>query len=193
MPGVETWNPKAAWRMYRLEAETVKHYPQSYALYMGRTHRDILLDQILPTLLYIKAASILDDSLNLWLSDNDHSLRKPYKNDFNGRLCYLSDMSLYQSVEKLHSVRQNRNKYAHEPGERCDWQTLERDLLAIEDCLVSLKLAEPTKELEYFAERSGLEPSQDPNVEFSQRFGYGVKEGQEIALHISWSEECRKE
>lgn len=88
---VEDWNPKDAWRRFRLEAETAKYYPSSYALYDGQTHRDILLDQLLPTLLYIKGVSILDDSLVMWLSDNGHVLKKPYRVDFNGRLEYIND------------------------------------------------------------------------------------------------------
>ena len=47
MSNDQVWNPKSAWRQFRLETETVKNYPSSYALYVGHTHRDILLEQLL--------------------------------------------------------------------------------------------------------------------------------------------------
>lgn len=72
-----TWTPSQVWRRFRLEAEAAKNYPSSYALYMGQTHRNVLLEALLPTLLYIKAVAILDDSLDLWLERKRASTRSP--------------------------------------------------------------------------------------------------------------------
>jgi hypothetical protein len=155
MSNNQEWSSKDAWKRFRLESEAAKNYPLSYALgAAGATHRDMLLEQLLPTLLYVKGASILDDSLSVWLQDNDHVLRKPYRNDFNGRISYLNDKSLYAECDKLHQVRSKRNTFAHEPGVYSNWQELESDTQVIEKCLVSFGLAANSKTLEYFAERS---------------------------------------
>ncbi len=188
MSSSEEWSSRKAWRQFRLEAETAKHYPSSYALYLGQTHRDILLEQLLPTLLYIKAACILDDSLSVWLGDNGHVLKKPYRNDFNGRICYIADNSLYANTEDLHAIRKRRNGYAHQPGAVSDWAELESDIEAIEECLVTLGLAVETKSLKYYAERSQIQGSDDPKIAFTRRFSYGVKEDGKMALEIAWDQ-----
>jgi hypothetical protein len=92
------WSPAEAWRRFRLEAEAAKNYPLSYSMYIGQTHRDVLLERLLPALLYIKAVAILDDSLELWLDTNGHRLVSPYRNDLNGRLDYLKDNNLLGAV-----------------------------------------------------------------------------------------------
>ncbi len=182
------WNPSETWHRFRLETETVKHYPRSYALYIGQTHRDILLDQILPTTLYIKAACILDDSIAKWLTENGHTLKKPYRNDFNGRICYLNDNSLYIKSDDLHEIRRKRNSFAHEPRVHCTWDELEKGVSIIEHFLVGFDLAVETKALEYFGERSAMKESDDPKIKFTRKFSYGVTEEGEKALEIAWDQ-----
>ena len=181
-----TWKPQEAWRRFRLEAEAAQNYPSSYALYIGQTHRDVLLEALLPTLLYIKAVAILDDSLDLWLERNGHQLQPPYRNDLNGRLEYLHDNRLLEDVGTLHAVRRERNRLAHEPGASCDWRRFGDDLPVVEKALLSLGLVRTTPQLEYFSERSAMEGSSEPGVKFSPRFSYGVKENGEPALEVSW-------
>jgi hypothetical protein len=193
MSNGQEWNPRSAWRQFRLETETVKNYPTSYALYVGITHKDILLEQLLPMLLHIKAASILDDSLSTWLTDNGHVLRRPYKNDFNGRICYLDNNSIYAKCAVLHNVRGKRNAFAHKPGVKSNWQELESDILTIEECLVFFGIAAETKKLEYFAERSAMHGSHNTKVAFTRRFSYGVKENGKLALEITWNENTLNE
>lgn len=111
-----TWEPRETWRRFRLEAEAAKHYPMSYDLYIGQTHRHVLLDEVLPALLQIKATAILDDALELWLLQNGHTLTKPYREDLHGRLTYLEDHAILPSAMLLHDVRKRRNALAHDPG-----------------------------------------------------------------------------
>src|ERR671918_17676 len=183
-----TWKPQEAWRRFRLEAEAAKHYPSSYALYIGQTHRDVLLEALLPTLLYVKAVAILDDALDLWLEQNGHELRPPYRNDLHGRLQYLGANRLLEDVDALHAVRRERNRLAHDAGTSCDWRRFGDDLLVVERALLSLGLVRPTPQLEYFCERSAMEGSSEPGVKFSRRFSYGVKENGKPALEVAWTQ-----
>lgn len=182
----DSWNPASAWRQLRLEAEAAEHYPSSYALYIAQTHRDVLLDRMLPQLLYIKAVAILDDALDLWLLKNDHHLPMRYRKDLNGRLEYLKDYNLLEDTAVLHEVRAKRNELAHEPQSICEWATLRRDMVAIENALASLGLARNTGDLQYFAECSAMQGSQEPGVAFCRTFSYGVKEGSKPALEIKF-------
>jgi hypothetical protein len=188
-----TWNPRKTWRRFRLEAEAARNYPLSYAMYIGQTHRDRLLEEILPTLLYIKAVAILDDSLDLWLAANGHQLTKAYRDDLSGRLQYLGDRKLLPRVAGLHEIRRRRNDLAHSPGASTDWGTFERDIISIEESLLALGLVRTTPKLEYFCERSAVQQSTEPNVNFSRTFAYGVKEDGRPALEIKWTQKFLKE
>lgn len=180
------WKPSESWRRLRLETEAAQNYHLPYSLYIGQTHRDKLLEQLLPTLLYIKAVAIVDDSLALWLDGNGHNLRKPYREDMNGRLSYLADNGLLEGTDELHRIRKRRNELAHEPGVTCEWGELYTDMLLLEKSLVFLGLARVTGKLDYFAERSAIEDSQEPGIGFIRTFKYGVKEADRPALEISW-------
>ena len=189
MNRTDTWSPKEAWRQFRLEAEAARHYPYSYLLNNQETHRDVLLERLLPTLLYIKGVAILDDSLELWLVDKGHS---GYKENLNGRLQYLADKGLLQGTDELHKIRTRRNALAHEPSAACTWEELAEDILLMEVSLVSLDLVRPTEELEYFAERSALQASSEPGIRFFYRITYGVKEGGQPALEISFEKKIHE-
>jgi hypothetical protein len=186
-----TWKPQEAWRRFRLEAEAARNDPSCYALYSDQTHRDPLLEALLPTLLYIKAVAILDDALDVWLEQNGHQLRPPYRDDLNGRLDYLGDNRLLQDVDAVHAVRRERNRLAHEPGTSCDWRRLGDEISVVETALLSLGLVRPTPQLDYFCERSAIEGSNEPGVSFSRRFSYGVKENGKPALEVAGSERQR--
>jgi hypothetical protein len=185
----EKWDPKDAWRRFRLETEAARNYPFSYAMYISLTHRNPVLEQILPTLLHIKAVAILDEALSLWLEQHDHRLTQPYKEDLNGRLRYLADNALLDGVDRLHDIRKRRNALAHEAGGSCTWSELLEDVAVMEASLVTLDLAGATANLEYFFERAAIEPSAEPGVKFSRRLKYGVKENGTVALEIAWTEQ----
>jgi hypothetical protein len=182
------WEPRQVWRHFRLEAEAAEHYPTSYSLYIGQTHRHVLLDGLLPALLQIKATAILDDALTVWLDDNGHTLSKPYKDDLNGRLSYLYDQGLLPIGELLQEVRRRRNALAHEPNSIFDWGLLKRDLETIETGLASLGLVNQTPVLEHYAERSALRESAEPNVAWERTFEFGVRENGKQALEVKWTQ-----
>ena len=183
-----TWEPREAWHRFRLEAEAMQHYPMSYSLYIGQTHRHVLLDDVLPALLQIKAAATLGDALELWLLQNGHKIAKPYKDDLNGRLTYLADHALLSGTDLLHEVRQRRNALAHEPGTRIDWATLTRDIDLIETALVQLGVARATAMLEPYAERSAMKQSAARGVAWERTFEYGVRENGVTALEVKWTQ-----
>lgn len=187
------WDPRTAWRRFRLEAEAAKHYPISYSLYIGHTHRHVLLDGLLPALLHIKATAILDDALALWLEENGHRLSRPYRNDLNGRVQYLADHGLIANGDVLQEVRSRRNAFAHEPDAFCDWLVLQRDIEVIEASMTELDLVKTTPVLEHYAERSAMRGSGEPGVAWERTFEYGVRENGKPALEVKWTQKLLRD
>ena len=185
----KTWNPQSAWRQLRFEAEAAKNYPMPYSLNGDLSNKNNLLEQMLPSLLYVKAVAILDDSLKLWLEIKGHRLSKPSKHDLNGRLTYMRDKGLLDSAEQLFAVKDLRNELAHEPGKVCDWSVLERDIKLIEISLLTLNIAsKPTGKLECVGERSKIYDSQEPGVAWYRTYTFAVKEDGNTVLELSWVE-----
>lgn len=187
------WDPRVAWRRFRLEAEAAKHYPISYSLYISQTHRHVLLDGLLPALLHIKATAILDDALALWLEANGHTLSKPYRDDLNGRLQFLADHGLIPNGDVLQEVRRRRNASAHEPEASCDWVVLQRDIEIIETSMTGLGLVKPTPVLEHYAERSAMQGSGEPGVAWERTFEYGVRENGRPAFEVKWTQKILRD
>ncbi len=193
MTNSNAWSPADVWWQFRLEAEAAKKYYISYEMYTGMTHKDPLLEKMLPTLLFIKAVTLLDNSIELWLLLNGHILSKPYRDDLNGRIKYLADNNILNCAASLHDIRIRRNALAHEPKSACNWEDMDKTIVAIEDALVSLNLVKKTPKLEFFAERSETKQSQEPGVKYSRTFKYGVKDGQEAVFEISWTQKFLKD
>lgn len=172
--------------------EAAKHYWRSNLLYIGRAHPNELVDKFLPGLLYINAVSLLDDALSLWMDCAGLKLAKPYRDDLNGRIEFLADSGRLPDPGPLHAIRKRRNALAHEPDSFCTWADLEKDTGKIEAALLQFNLVTKSKKLEFFYERSGMYPSEEPDVAFTRRLAYGVKEDGEIALQVTWEEKVYK-
>lgn len=179
----EQWSPKEAWWRFRVEVVAAQNYHLSSSL-IGPHFKNILLERMLPILLYIKAVTILDDSFDLWLYKNNHILSKPYKNDLNGRIQYLVDIGVLSDRDRLHGIRRRRNDFAHEPEISCSWDELSEAIFVMEDNLMILGLVRITQRLEFFYERSPI-ASSDPDIALSHEYKYGVKEDGAPVFEVS--------
>jgi len=67
-----------AWHRFLQELELAKNYHLPYALdnLFGATPRNPLLEKLLPSLLYIRLVSLLDDALNLYLDNHGLTIKK---------------------------------------------------------------------------------------------------------------------
>jgi hypothetical protein len=182
------WDSRKAWREFRLRAEAAANYYRPYAMYINQSHRDVLLEQFLPPLLYIRGVAIFDDALELWLDQQGIKTVSPLRDDLNGRLEFLDARKAVANAADLHVIRKERNRLAHEPDTTCTWARLASDMAAIEQALVALDLARPTGTLEYFGERSAMKSSSEPGIKFTRTFTYGVAEDGQRVLEISWQQ-----
>lgn len=108
------------WRVFLLEYELAKHYHYPYILYAGTTNRNPLLDMLLPSLLMVRAVSILDDSLKVELQTQGITLpQSRYKDDLYGRISILCDNKTLSAKDDLQKLRRRRNELSHEIAAFC--------------------------------------------------------------------------
>ena len=181
------------WRRFLIEVELAKNYPRPYLLYMMRTHRNPLLEYLLPALLYIKMVSILDEAFVTHIDKHDMSMPKKYKNSLQGRIDFLTDNQILHNSKELHDIREKRNALAHETAKQVDWRELENDLNEVQTTLEQLKFTGTRPKYEFFAERSAMKDSTEPGVLATQDFNYGLKKDDRVIAEVSWTEKTLKD
>jgi hypothetical protein len=190
MPDVQARNEISnAWRAFLLQSQLANDYPDSYSLYLGKTHRNPLLDRLLPALLHIRACSLLDEALEILLAENDIALpTKQLRNDLHGRITVLQESGALPTDHRLHEVRKRRNVLAHEKDSYCGWEDLAADVDSIHVVLEKTGFTGARPKLQSFAERSGMEKSNEPGIAFIRHFRVGVRENDQPAIEFGWTE-----
>lgn len=181
------------WRVFLLEYELAKHYYYPYRLYDGTTHRNPLLDRLLPSLLMVRAVSILDYSLQVELQTHGITLPQGrYKDDLYGRISILCDNKTLSAKDDLQKLRRRRNELSHEIAASVTWEELSSAVDHVEASLQELKIVGPRPTMEYFGQRSAMTGSPDPNVLWTREFKCGIKENSQVALEFSWRQDILK-
>ena len=180
-------NVAAMWRVFRLELELARNYPRSYLLYMGRTHRDPVLEKLLPSLLGIRAAAILEDGLSRAMVQGGLTIPPRYRDDLFGRISVLQESGALANGAELHLIRERRNRVSHEAGVSLDWDSLGRDVEEIQKALERLGIVPSATRLEYHAERSAMKESTEPGIAFTQDFRVWITENDRIAIEYNWT------
>jgi len=179
---------KQKWRQYRLELELARNYPYSYALDgNGRnTHKNHVLEYLLPSLLYIKALALLDEGLIETLRLRSLTMPKKYHNTLRGRLNFFEQQGMMINSKSLSQAVDQRNLLAHEASSRISWDELDLDVNGIELALIHLGLVSKTGKLEFYSERSAFHNSDEPGVLAVAEYVYAIKENDKIAASIEW-------
>ena len=179
--------PKA-WNRFLQEVELAKHYHSPYILIgFGDTFRNPLLDDLLPSLLYVKMVAILDEALVIFIRDKGLTVPKKYQKSLHGRIEYLKDQAEIASYTALHDVRDLRNLLAHEISENTTWDNLSTDLDTVESELQHLGIVGDRPDYRYFGERSAMRNCDEPGVICAQDFRFGIKSDDRIALEFSFT------
>lgn len=179
----------SSWRVFLLEWELAKHYHYPYLLYMGRTNRNPLLDQLLPSLLFLRATSLLHEGLKLSIAIRELVLPKDkYKDSLHGRISFLDDEGILSNGKGLHDIRKRRNDIAHGSMSATTWDKLAQDVDKIETTLQQLEIVSARPHLEYYGERSAMQWLEDPKILGTRDFKCGVKENGKPAIEFSWTE-----
>jgi hypothetical protein len=176
------------WRHFLIDYTFARNYPIGYIDLPGPAPRNPVLDQLLPSLLHIKAVAILDHALEVWIAANMITVPgKHYKHDLNGRIELLADAHILTDRKALHALRSLRNALAHQPQDAIDWKNLDRDVATIHATLNELKLVGEMPNFEIFCERSAAQASQDPAVSCIWHYQVEIKEADRLIAAIQWS------
>ena len=177
-----------AWHRFLMDLELAKNYHRPYELdnHSGVTPPNPLLDMLLPSLLYIRLVSLLDDALNRYL--DNHGLRINKKNPtLSDRLKFLNKEGKLKNYDLLHDrIRLFRQDLAHgvlDFEDYADWTKLETDLNTIEDELQHLGVVSDRPQCEFFWERGPMRAGTEPGVHQARDYQYGIRcEGKVIEV-----------
>jgi len=181
---------RQAWWRFLIDLELARHYPAAIPQFpVGMRRRNPVIDQLLPSLLHVKAVTILDAALKTTLTARGLKVPKTYGQGLQGRIDFLGDSGILAQRDQLQPIRETRNDVAHEFSGAVTWSQLDTDVVAIQTALEGLGLVPPRPTLEFFFERSAAEPSTVEGAACQFRYKFGLKDehGEEIAL-VEWSE-----
>ena len=188
MPSISLSDIPGLWRRFLIDLTFAKDYPIGYIDLPGLSPKNAVLEQLLPSLLHIKAVAILDHTLRVWIDAKGMMVpKKPYGTDLKGRINFLADNNILSNRSILHTLRGLRNDLAHEPQEAINWSDLDRDVATVNDGLKDLQLVGDMLYYEIFSECSGAQESPDPNVNCIFHYRIAVSEAGKIVAEIKWS------
>jgi hypothetical protein len=182
-----------SWRRFLIDVTFGRHYPAYYsmsALHVRGARRNPILDNLLPSLLYIKAVAILDAAL---LSKLDEHGVKPkqfgHRNDLYGRIETAAAAGVIANKGVLHGIRSLRNDVAHEFAEKTDWKTLDRDIKGINDALQEMGFAGALPSLNVRWQRSPKQELKDASAVLGFDYWIAVVEGDSVWAEVRYDEE----
>lgn len=176
------------WERFFIDLEFSRHYPHCRPVTNSLPVRNPILEEVLPSLLHVKATAILDAALEQMLKDQGLRLPRKCPRTLAGRLQFLTDQGIISDPEALHDVRKRRNGIAHEFDKRIDWATLGNDVDEIQNFFEKETLAGPRSELEFFAESSGARSSDDPAVIAAVDHRFGLRQAGRVVAEVCWAE-----
>jgi hypothetical protein len=182
-----------AWRRFLID----RAFAQNYRKYFWATSFTVrmppanpVFDRLLPSLLHVKALTVLDAALKEALNARSASPKAyGYKDDLNGRINTAADLGLFPDSKLLHEARRTRNEVAHEFEPSVSWAELEEAVQAIQQGLQSLGLVGPMPRFEVNAERRPKPELNDPNARIGFNYCVSVVGDGKLAAEITWSEE----
>jgi hypothetical protein len=177
---------RQAWRVLLIESEFARNYPIAYQLDAGAAARNPVLEKILPSLLHIKMAAVLDEALETHLAATNTSLPKTYRPTLDGRISFFDDSRQIANGVDLHAIRQRRNDLAHDTSSAISWAQLDQDLDAVNATFQYLGFVGPRPHFEIKAERSAMQGSQEPGVAGYFDYSVSLIEGERTAAEFKW-------
>jgi hypothetical protein len=171
-----------SWSTYLIEVQLAKNYTKVNLDAWESQHSNPILEILLPSLLYIRLVSLLDEALKEYVVAS-----MPSKTNLDGRIDFLHDQGRLKDAARLHAIRLTRNALAHDPSRSCSWGDLEAANEAVGIELQALGLVGPRPTYEFYAERSLPVPPTEPGYLFSQVYGFGLKLECKKFVEFKWT------
>lgn len=182
-----------SWRLFLVD----RAFAQNYRTYFWTTSFTIrmppanpVFDRLLPSLLHVKALTVLDAALKEALATRGVSTKSHgYRDDLNGRINTIGDLGIFPDSKLLHEARHTRNDLAHEFEPSVTWAELDDTVTAIQLGLSLLGLVGPMPKFEVNAERTPKPELTNPNARIGFDYCVSVSGDGKVAASIRWSEE----
>ena len=140
-----------------------------------------VLDRILPGLLTIKAVALLDEDLEIKTTLIGAASGSSSLYD---RIEAVASADLIDNREKLHRIREQRNKLAHESDSHTSWNGMSQIVATIRNCLQDLGMVGDIPPYEVKGERSAWRESDDPKAVSESTFRVFVTSGDRVVSEI---------
>ena len=184
----------SSWHALLQEVELARNYPVPHQLTpLGGAGRNVIIEAILPSLLYIKATDLLDVALKLHMQQRGLSLDQSYRDSLAGRIAFLADQSLLSDRGALTRLKDRRNELAHESVHKPSWAELDAATLLIHKELRHLGFAGDRPHYQFYAEKSPLRTSSHDGVEGERTLSFGLKKDGRVVLEVRQIEYVTKE
>jgi hypothetical protein len=171
------------WATFLIETELARNVKKAHYLSGLRSPApDPIGDRIIPSLLYLRLGSILAEAFEEYIDNNGLTMTKPYRNDLNGRICFLADQGRLGDPSKVHDLRRRRNELAHEATRSCDWSEVDAAIDVAQSELQHLGFVGPRPQFEFYGNRSPR--TGEP---FAFDYCYGLKSNGEKVVEVTWA------
>jgi len=177
---------RQAWRNFLIEVAFAKDYKTPYEIEsLGPLPNNPILDHLLPSLLVLKLASLVDEALSEHIAQAGLTIPKTYRADFNAKINLLRDGGYLKDPSKIHQLRELRNELAHESSRKATWKDLDTAIDTADNELQHLGFVGLRPQFEMCAERVPVEPS-DPKFVMSFKYSVTLTSGGKKVAEFTW-------
>lgn len=138
---------------------------------------------LLPSLLYVRTVSILDEALETYIDDKALTLPKKFRHTLGGRINVLADLGLIANPQDLRDIKDRRNAIAHDSNKSGSYGDLSQVVDTVERTLQSLNFVGARPRTEVYLRRVRREPP-IPGADLTHDYTHGVKISGITALTI---------
>lgn len=182
-----------SWRYFLIEVTFAKNYKAPYVIQStAPAPNNPILDDLLPSLLVVKLASLIDEALSEYIDQRSLLIPRTYRADFNGRINFLRDGGYLENASQLHQLRELRNNLAHEFGGKATWRDLDNLIDTADHELQHLRFVGERPKFEIHSERVPAEPA-DPKYLMSFNFSVTLKADGRKAAEFTWGHHIRRD
>ena len=175
------------WQRFIQDLELSKHYPQVYMLSGSSGMRNPLLENLLPSFLFVRLVSLLDEGLKSYIIAEN--LGRPQRGDLHHRIEFLAGKDRLKDKVGLLGLKDRRNDVAHESQPAyVDWHILDEAMSTVEREFQHLGLVGTRPKYEFFSSKSAARSDDDPKVAFAFDYTVGLKKDGALVISFNWTE-----
>jgi len=164
-----------SWNRLLQDAELATNYAATYQLNLSAPVPNPLLGALLPSSLYLRLISLLDEALAEYIDLKELKMPAKHKQDLYHRIKFLSENNLLTNANDLQELREKRKLLAHDANRNATWQELAKAFDITEQALQHLVFVGARPGYEFYAEKCPAKESTNPGGAFSFDYSHSLK------------------